>query len=125
MPKKSPEILRLEDSLKQLDLEIEKNSGLENVYTQESALLNANKSVGGANTGVDPDNLKEVADLFRERMIELTIKLIDIHTEAKRLAEKVTKLTKQLEELKSKENVPTSNILITVSAKSRMTINFT
>ena len=123
--KKSPEILRLEDSLKQLDLEIEKNSGLENVYTQESALLNANKSVGGANTGVDPDNLKEVADLFRERMIELTIKLIDIHTEEKRLAEKVTKLTKQLEELKSKENLPTSNILITVSAKSRMTINFT
>lgn len=122
--KSSPEVAQLADSLKKVDLEIEKNTGLDNVYTQESALLNANKSVGGANIGVDPDNLKEVADLFRERMIELTVKLIDVHAEAKRLTEKRTKIYNQWQTLNAKQNVPSSKLLITVSAKSRMPVNF-
>ncbi|HRH67413.1 MAG TPA: DUF4139 domain-containing protein [Bacteroidia bacterium] len=117
--------MRIQDSLDQTSLDIEKNTGLGNVYTQEAALLSANKSVGGANSGVDPDNLKEVADIFRERMIDLTIKLIDIHKEEKRLAEKFKKLNAQLIELKSKDNKPTSNILITLSAKARTNVNFT
>lgn len=121
--KKSPEIKQAEDSLEALQTDMEKASGLESIYNEETALLNSNKSVGGANSGVDPDNLKEVADFFRERMIELKIKLIDIHKEQKRLSEKIQKMNQQLAALNAKRNRPTSTILITVSSKARTAVN--
>lgn len=73
--RKSPEVRQLEDSAKTLQLELDKVNGLEQVYNDEITLLNANKAVGGSNIGVDVDNLREVADFFRQRMIELRINL--------------------------------------------------
>lgn len=121
--RKSPEVRLLEDSARYLQLELDKLTGLEQVYTDETALLNANKSVGGSNIGVDVDNLREVADFFRQRMIELRVKLIDTGREKKKLAERLIRVNQQLAELNAKTNRPFGTILVTMTARQRTSVN--
>ena len=107
----------LQDSLDELNHSLDKLNDLSAVFLGEIDMLNANKSVGGANVGVDKDNLKEIADFYRERMIELKIKLLDNKTEQKKLSEHIQKISKEISTLSIEENKPTSTILITIDSK--------
>src|SRR5438105_9529847 len=113
----------LVDSLEIIQYRQDKLNGLESTYKDEQTLVQANKSVGGANVGVNIENLQKVADFFRNRMIELQTRLIDIHIEQKKLKERITRVQQQLNELNAKRNLPTSTITITVSAKSHTGIS--
>lgn len=121
--RKPAEVRILEDSARTLQLELDKVTGLEQVYNDEITLLNANKSVGGSNVGVDVDNLREVADFFRQRMIELRIKLIDTGREKKRVGERMARINQQLGELNAKKNRPLGTILVTMTTRQRTTVN--
>jgi uncharacterized protein (TIGR02231 family) len=114
--RKPAEVRRLEDSLRILNTEIEKVNALEMVYNDEIGLMNANRSVGGANTGVDVDNLMEVADYFRERMIDLRNRQIDVKNEQRKLKERQDRMNKQLSELNAKYSRPQGTIVIDVHA---------
>lgn len=123
--KKPANVRILEDSARSLQLELDKVNSLELVYNDEIALLNANKSVGGSNVGVDVDNLHEVADFFRQRMIELRIKLIDTGREKKKVSERLARVNQQLNELNAKNNRPFGTVLVTLNARQRTTVNLT
>ena len=120
---KTPELKNMEDSLLLLMKDKDKATSLQEVFLEEITLLKANKSVGGANVGVDPDNLKEIADFFRERMIELKVKLLDLEKEQTSLDERIAKVSRHIGELNAKNDVPSIIIIIAVSAKSRMNLN--
>jgi len=113
----------LQDSLDQLNHSLDKVNDLSSIFQGEIDLLNANKSVGGANVGVDKDNLKEIADFYRERMIELKVKLLDNKTEVKKLSEHIQKVTQQISTLTAEENKPTSTILITLDSKKQTNLS--
>jgi uncharacterized protein (TIGR02231 family) len=121
--RKPAEVRRLEDSLRILNSEIEKINALELVYIDEMALMNANRSVGGANTGVDVDILKEVADYFRERMIDLRNRQIDVKNEQRKLKERQERMNKQLSELNAKYSRPQGTIVIDVLAAQAAKLN--
>ena len=121
--KKTSEQVRLEDSLEFVQADQEKLNNLESVYNEEQSLLQANKSVGGANTGLTMENLQKVADFFRSRMLELKTKATDLHKDQKRLGEKMARIQRQLAELNAKRNQPTSTVTITVSAKDRSSVS--
>lgn len=124
--KKSPELIRLQDSLKVLQLQLDNIVMSETVYTEEIALLNANKNTGGANTGVNAENLKKVADFFRQRSIEIRLRLIDFKNDKVKLTEKIAKVNDQLNEWNGKLNQPSGTITITMYAdlKSSAQLNF-
>jgi len=122
--KKTTEQVRLEDTLELLQNEQEKITGTMQVYNDEQSLLQANKSVGGANVGVSMENLQKVADFFRARMIDLKTKLMELQHQQKKVSEKITRVQQQLAELNTKRNQPTSTISITVSSKIRASISF-
>ncbi len=124
--KKSPELIRLQDSLKVLQLQLDNIVMNETVYTEEIALLNANKNTGGANTGVNAENLKKVADFFRQRSIEIRLRLIDFKNDKVKLTEKIAKVNDQLNEWNGKLNQPSGTITITMYAdlKSSAQLNF-
>lgn len=115
--KKSPKLKMLQDSLDELNHSVDKLNDLSSVFLSEIDMLNANKSVGGANVGVDIDNLKEIADFYRERLIELKIKLLDNKTELKKLNEHIKNVSEEIALLSAEENKPTSTILITIDLK--------
>lgn len=116
--RKPLEVRRLEDSLRVLNNDIDKVNSLEQVYNDEMALLNANRSVGGANIGVDVDNLREVADFFRARMIDLKEKQMEVRAEQRKLKERQERLNKQLAELNAKNSRPQGTIVIDIIAKA-------
>ena len=121
--KKSPRLKMLQDSLDELNHSLDKLNDLSSVFLGEIDMLNANKSVGGANTGVDKDNLKENIDFYRERMIELKIKLLDNKNELKKLSEHIQRLSQQISTLSAEENKPTSTILIAIDSKKATTLS--
>jgi uncharacterized protein (TIGR02231 family) len=116
--KKLAEQTSLEDSLEAIQNRKEKLENLTGIYKEEVEMLKANKSIGGANTGVSVDNLQKMADYYRSRMIDLNSKMEDIERDTKKLADRETKLRKQLNDLNAKKDAPTSTITVNVSAKS-------
>ncbi len=120
--KKSPELTRLEDSLENLKSILVRHNMNESVYNDELQLLNANKNTSGSNVGVNAENLKKVADFYRQRSIELKTKLIEIAEVKVKLNEKINKVTAQINELNEKRDQPTGTILVSIDAKQRTNV---
>ncbi|MEO0311347.1 MAG: hypothetical protein RIQ89_1004 [Bacteroidota bacterium] len=124
-PKQKTVFMRsLEDSIKSLEYQLQNNTSLIGVFIEEEALLKANKSIGGANIGVDKDALEEVANFFRERMIGLKGKQAELNRESTRLQEEIGRLRTQVGEELSKGNKPTGVVYITLQSKVRTEVNF-
>ncbi len=120
--KKTPELVRLEDSLETLKAILVRYNMNESVYNDEMALLNANKNTSGSNVGVNAENLKKVADFYRARSIELKTKLIEIAELKVKVNEKIAKLSAQINETNVKLDQPSGTILVSIEAKQRTNI---
>lgn len=117
--KKLPEIKLLEDSLESLTRQQKKIQNLQYIYSEEESLLKANKSVGGTQSGVDKDALVEVADYFRERMIDLKAKQLDAQDAIEDLYKKITRVSAQLGAEQQKVNTPTGSIILSLTTKQK------
>ena len=122
--KKTPEIKLLEDSLESLNYKMSQLQNRKSVLNEEQNMLLANKAVGGANTGVNFTELKNVSEFIRMRLTDIKEKLLAETTNEKKLKEKTDKVQQQLNTLNAKRNIPTSNIEVTVSAKARTNAQF-
>jgi len=104
--------LAIKDSLSLLD-------GLLIVYQQEKEMIIANKAIGGDN-GVDITELKNAASFFRSRLMEIENKTKELEKRKFNLKIDFIEVSKQLLELNSKSNVPTSEVKVVVSVKTAM-----
>lgn len=121
--KKNPEIKKLESILDSLNKNLDDLIDTKSVYTEEQNMILANKSIGGANTGVTFDNLEEMADFFRKRLTEVKDKLTTLKYKEKKLREEIDKYNRQLADKNTQYSKPTSSVTVTVSAKARTTLN--
>ncbi|MEO5571566.1 MAG: DUF4139 domain-containing protein [Bacteroidia bacterium] len=117
--KKTPEIKLLEDSLEGLNYKMGQLQNRKSVLNEEQNMMLANKSVGGANTGVNFMELKNVSEFIRTRLADIKDKLLAETTAEKKLKEKTDKVQQQLNTLNAKKNIPTNTIEISVSAKAK------
>lgn len=120
--KKTPELVKLEDSLEVLQAVLVRHNMNESVYNDELQLLNANKNTSGANVGVNAENLKKVADFFRQRSIEIKSKLIEINEQKVKVNERIAKINNQINEWNGKLNMPSGTIIVSLSANQRANI---
>jgi uncharacterized protein (TIGR02231 family) len=118
----SPELKKLKDSLEILTSDMNELYMLKSVYTEETAMLNANKSIGGSNVGINADNLKKAIDFYRSRMIEVKSKVMDIEKKQVKLNDKITRINEQIEQENGKINKPYGTILVDISAKQKANI---
>ncbi len=121
--KTSPELKRLKDSLEVLNNDMGDLNMLESVYSEEVNMLNANKSTGGDNVGVNAENLKKAIDFYRQRMIELKTKIMEIDKKQLKLSEKIKRVNEQIDVENGRMNQPTGTILVNVSASQNTTID--
>jgi len=122
---KSKEQIVLEDSLERYQQQLEYQKGLQGVYIQEANMIIANQSLGGANTGVKAQEIKEAADFFRTRLSDIKMKQIEIAATIKKINEKINNVNNQLATLNAKMNQPSSEIIVSVSAKSTVNASIT
>ena len=121
--KVTPELKKLKDSLEVLTSNLNELNMLEAVYNEEAGMLNANKAVGGSNVGVNPDNLHKAIDFYRQRMIEVKSKILDIDKKQVKLAEKIKRINEQIEVENGKMNQPYGTIFVNISSKQRTSID--
>ena len=125
---KSKEQILLEDSLEKCKQQLEYQKGLQSVYTQESNMIIANQSLGGTNVGVKVQDIKDAAEFFRTRLSDIKMKQIEINAKITKLNEKITNINNQLATLNANMNMPSSEVIVTVSSKEAIqagvTINY-
>lgn len=118
---RSQDLIILEDSLKILLEQVEFERGMLWVSKEEESLLLANKNLGGAQTGVRSTDLKDAADLFRNRLREIKIRQLELGRKIKSLEEAIQRVRNQLNTLQGVSSPPTSDIFVKVSAAARAT----
>lgn len=112
--------LSLTDSIKVLN-------NLKTVYAQEKSMILANSSISGDN-GVNINDLEQAAIFFRKRLTEIENATHKMGNTISDLKEELYKISKQLLELNSKKDIPTSQIKVVVSSetetKSQFKLNY-
>ena len=113
---KSPEAIRIEDSIQDLSKKLSYQQTILSVYVQEETMLLSNKAIGGDQTGVKVTELKEATEYFRTRLLDIKTNQMNIQDKINALQKRITTLNNQLATISSKVTEPTSEILVSVSA---------
>ncbi|MCZ2277285.1 MAG: DUF4139 domain-containing protein [Bacteroidia bacterium] len=119
-----PELKKLEDSLETLQYQLELLLNRKSVANEEQALLLANKTIGGTNTGLNSRELELVADIFRKRLTKLKDDLLDLSQKEKKQREKVQKIQSQINSYRIKRDQPSGSVLIEVLAATSVKAAF-
>lgn len=115
---KPKNVLMLEDSLELLQNNLNMQNAMLSVYNNEEQMILANKAIGGTEKGVDIAALKANAEFYRVRLTEIKTNQINIGLKIKNLNKDISRIQAQLKELESKQNQPTSEIVLKVLVKS-------
>jgi uncharacterized protein (TIGR02231 family) len=117
---KSVTTTALEDSMEVYQLQIEIMSNLRDVYNKEEQMLLSNQNIKGNDKGTNADELEDMADLFRDRLTDIRTRLLKNERAIKKVAEKKAMFQNQINEINRLRNQPTSQITVTISAKTRI-----
>ncbi|MEW6467400.1 MAG: DUF4139 domain-containing protein [Bacteroidota bacterium] len=112
------EIKLLQDSLENLNDKYDYWESLKKIYEQQEQLLNANKSIGGQNTGVNIAELEKATNLYITKMTEIQNKKLEIKSKQKKISEQIAKINKQLTDWNNTKKSSTSEVTVSVSAKA-------
>lgn len=85
---------------------------------EEKSMILSNKSIGGDNTGVSWEQLENVADFFRERLVDISTKWTAYDKKEKLNNEQLRDTRNQLNTLTTSLNKPSSEIVVKVHSKS-------
>lgn len=118
-----PKLKRLEDSLEYYTAQLTKMQNEKAILEKEEKLMEANQKIGGTQQNLTVAELRAMADFFRSRMSDIGVKKIETDKQIKNLNEKVTKLKRQIEEVRGLLSRNTSEIVISVSAKAATQAN--
>lgn len=117
--KDSKQIKTLKDSLEILMFKKKDTENKIEIYKAEEGILLANKSIGGDQSGVSITTLKEAMNYFHSKLLEIKSKELDLNTNLSALKESMNRIQNQLNILHSKQDNPTSEVVVKVLAKER------
>lgn len=114
----------INDSIEDLTLKRDIRLGHERVYQEEKSLIISNKMMKGESASLDPEDLMEMADFYRERLLELETKLLDIKLQLTDINVTLTKLNQQKNMLQQGKSKSTREIIVNVSSETKGSIDF-
>jgi uncharacterized protein (TIGR02231 family) len=121
----SNRIKELKDSLTLIETAIKQNHALKDVYSGEEKLMLENNKLGSEESGFTVTELKQLADFYRSRMKEIKNELVQVELLEKELQETKNKLQNQLNQLNSRDNQPSGEVELSISANSSTVIKVT
>ena len=120
----SNDVKLLSDSL----LKTKENLRLANVamevYNQEKDLLNENKSVLKLSKEFIIDDLMDLTDFFRERMLDVEGKISNTNKEIAKINKTIQNIERQINALNSKAKNQYSNVVIQVTSEVNKNIDY-
>ena len=125
--KRPKHVQMLDDSLKAFEFDHKFNQNMLGVYTEEKAMILANKNVGWSGQGSDflIEDLEDLSDFYRDRLADIMLKVMQLEQKQTRLNLQINRMRKQLEEHNAKMNRSTGKILIEVHVPKASSAKFT
>lgn len=112
-----PVITRLKDSLEIVEDELRLNKDEISAYGIEKEMIVANKSIGGTNNGVSISELKQSADFFRQRMLEINKRIAKLDKRNSELALLLKNYRLELKEVNSSSTYSEADVSILLSSE--------
>ena len=112
----NPRIAVLKDSLEALKDKHQANEDQIGAYQIEQDLLSANKKLGGQNQNLTVAQIKEAADFYRNRTLEINKQLSKLKKEQEKLNILIENTRFQLVELNFSENQRGNQVIVIVDA---------
>jgi uncharacterized protein (TIGR02231 family) len=88
------------------------------------AVLQANRSISGANNGIDATKLTALVEYQIKKINSLKDEIIDLGIKDQGLQNQITKINQQLSVLNSKQNQSEGNIIVTVNSSTKSLASF-
>ncbi|MEL6865262.1 MAG: mucoidy inhibitor MuiA family protein [Bacteroidota bacterium] len=123
-PEKTDEIDQLEKERAALKEESQREEAMLKVLQEEEAFILANQSIRGNTHGVNPDQLKTIADFYRSRFTEIKLKRLAINKAIRTFKERIAKINRQLQELNAQLGSYTSEVVVEIDAKTATAAQF-
>jgi uncharacterized protein (TIGR02231 family) len=119
----NPTIRTLKDSLGLLKDRHQENADMIGAYNAELALMNTNKDLGGNQQNLTVAQIKEAAEYYRTRTLDINRALSKLNKEQERLNEDISRMRFRLTELNYDENQRSNQVIILLDADGPMTLN--
>lgn len=119
---KPASLQRLEDSLRANREAYELLTIQEDVLQQERKLILANQQLGGKTTGTTVKEVADMAAFYRERLTKIGQELLVLNRRMVEQKKRVDRLDAQVNEQNAKRERPVGEIEVTLTAKSRTTV---
>ncbi len=88
------------------------------------SLLNANKSLGGQSSGVSLTQLKQAIDLYDKELMNIKTEELKVNSDIGDLKMSRDKLALQVNEVRNDKELPTSEIVVRVDSKAKLSGSF-
>jgi uncharacterized protein (TIGR02231 family) len=119
--KKTTRIIMVEDSIEAMNMRWYLLANAIQALSDEEAMILANKGIGGANVGVDPEKIKALSLFYQARLPQLKNERTKLTTVQQKLTERIQTFKSELEELNRNLNKPTGEIVLQVRADRAVT----
>lgn len=115
---KSAIVLKLEDSVKFYQFQLNTFRDFEDVMRKEELMLVANQAIGGEQEALDADDLEYFANFFRKRLLDIRFQILKNQQDVRELEEKINALQLQINNYARQGN-SSGRIIVSVSSKSK------
>lgn len=119
----SPAAQKLKDSLELITIQKEKLNDKITVSDEQLAVLKENRKVTGNNTGLSVAELQKMLDLVNNKMEGLLTQQHELQRQVKKLDERYTLITRQLDEERKKDFQPGGQLLVKFYSRQPVTSN--
>ncbi|MFN8259653.1 MAG: DUF4139 domain-containing protein [Chitinophagales bacterium] len=121
---KSAQVIKLNDSIEMLNEDNSWTKEQITAYQAELKLLDDNRILANDKTTFTSTQVKELADLYRARSIELRKYIFDLSKKQKVATEKITRIKQQIVELNGNQQTAVKEIVLKVNAKTAGQVSF-
>lgn len=121
---KSSQVIKLNDSIEMMNDDVSWWNQQSIAFQDELKLLDENRKLANDKSTFTAAQVKELAELYRNRAIELRKYIFDLSKKQKLNNEKIAKLKSQIAVLNGNQNMAVKEIILKINAKSAGLVSF-
>ncbi|MCF6360096.1 MAG: mucoidy inhibitor MuiA family protein [Cyclobacteriaceae bacterium] len=122
--KRSAKVDSLFALINKIDNKVARKKARLEVLNVKLSLLNANKSLGGQSSGVSLTQLKQAIDLYDKELMNIKTEELKVNSDIGDLKMSRDKLALQVNEVRNDKELPTSEIVVRVDSKAKLSGSF-
>ncbi len=122
---KKPEIKKLQDSIILINNKLQEYADLLDAYKIEKELLLTNNSIGGTNNGVSIQELKETADYYRTRILDINTKVSKINKNIAKFKSDKSRISNQLRTLNAQATYVRKEVTVILETNNALATDVT